>query len=184
MRLYTKSGDAGTTGLMYGKRVSKDNFVVEAFCCIDEIVACTGIIRSYSDEKTLDLFLIEIQEKCFRLGTFITTDPKDREKLDMSRSSIYESDVKDLEIAIDQLCETFEMPTTFVHPGGNKISASCDLARVTARRCEIQVAKTASIGWIEVENYGFAWLNRLSDYFFALARSLEEKRITREKPDV
>ena len=182
MKLYTKTGDDLTTGLMYGRRVGKDHCCIALLCGIDEIVAQCGLIRSTIKDESLKDELVYIQELCFRLGTFVATFPEDRSKLDLNRSSIVLTDVSDIENKIDRLSATFEMPSAFVHPGANFESALCDSTRVIVRKVEYQASICCTQEWISKDDHLIVWLNRLSDYFYALARSLEPDQKLREMP--
>jgi len=168
-RIYTKRGDDGTTGLLYGSRVGKDDLVTEAYGTTDEAVAVLGLARSLCGDEAMAADLLTLQRELFVVGADLATNPSERAKLEPEVSLVTEKMVARLERRIDDLVEQRPLPDVFVVPGANPASASLDIARSVVRRAERHVVALASSGRLgndEVRRY----LNRLSDLLFVLAR--------------
>jgi cob(I)alamin adenosyltransferase len=174
MRIYTKKGDDGTTGLFYGGRVAKDTTGPEAYGTVDEANSAIGVARSIAAETDPALAeqLLGIQRELFVVGAELATDPANHDKLEPGVSRVDESMVTALERAIDAIVEERGMPTEFVVPGGNPLAAAIDVARTVVRRAErraVTHAVTAGISASHVVPY----LNRLADYLYMAARAAE-----------
>ena len=174
MKIYTKKGDKGDTSLLYGNQVSKDNIAPEAYGSVDELVAALGLIRC---EEKLPIEVkdttLRIQRELFVVGAELATDKEKRSKLVDGKTKVTESMIKMLEKDIDFLTEKNGIPTYFVVPGENVISAKFDWARVVSRRAERKCVtwyKTLEIEDSKVVTY----LNRLSDFLWMMARDFEE----------
>ena len=174
MRIYTKKGDKGDTSLLYGDQVSKDNIAPEAYGSVDELVAALGLIRC---EEKLPIEVkdttLRIQRELFVVGAELATDKEKRSKLVDGKTKVTDSMIKMLEKDIDFLTEKNGIPTYFVVPGENVISAKFDWARVVSRRAERKCVtwyKTLEIEDSKVVTY----LNRLSDFLWMMARDFEE----------
>ena len=174
MKIYTKKGDKGDTSLLYGDQVSKDNIAPEAYGSVDELVAALGLIRC---EEKLPIEVkdttLRIQRELFVVGAELATDKEKRSKLVDGKTKVTESMIKMLEKDIDFLTEKNGVPTYFVVPGENVISAKFDWARVVSRRAERKCVtwyKTLEIEDSKVVTY----LNRLSDFLWMMARDFEE----------
>ena len=174
MKIYTKKGDKGDTSLLYGDQVSKDNIAPEAYGSVDELVAALGLIRC---EEKLPIEVkdttLRIQRELFVVGAELATDKEKRSKLVDGKTKVTDSMIKMLEKDIDFLTEKNGIPTYFVVPGENVISAKFDWARVVSRRAERKCVtwyKTLEIEDSKVVTY----LNRLSDFLWMMARDLEE----------
>jgi cob(I)alamin adenosyltransferase len=168
-RVYTKTGDDGTTGLLYGGRISKADLATEAYGTTDEAVAALGLARSLSDEKSLRDDVLVLQRELFVVGADLATNTKERAKLQPGVSLVIREMTTRLERRIDALVEKRPLPDVFVVPGANPASAALDLARSVVRRAERHVVALAQEGRAinpEVQRY----LNRLSDLLFVLAR--------------
>jgi cob(I)alamin adenosyltransferase len=168
-RIYTKTGDDGTTGLLYGGRVAKDDLVTEAYGTTDEAVAVLGLARALSADPTLAADLLTLQRELFVVGADLATAPDARKRLEPEVSLVTDTMVARLEHRIDDLVERRPLPDAFVVPGANPASAALDVARSVVRRAERQVVALGSAGRAanpEVRRY----LNRLSDLLFVLAR--------------
>jgi cob(I)alamin adenosyltransferase len=168
-RIYTKTGDDGTTGLLYGGRVPKDDLVTEAYGTTDEAVAQLGLARALIDDDVMEADLLTLQRELFVVGADLATNPTERAKLVADVSLVTPEMVKVLEQRIDDLVERRPLPEAFVVPGANPASAALDIARSTIRRAEravvaLEHAKRAVNP--EVRRY----LNRSSDLLFVLAR--------------
>jgi cob(I)alamin adenosyltransferase len=168
-RIYTKTGDDGTTGLFYGGRVSKDSELPTAYGSVDEAQAVLGLARAEAGKGgELDELLVAIERDLYVLMAELATLPANRGKLTPGTSCVTEAMVVQLEHHIDAYSERFEPLTEFVVPGESKVSAWLDLARTVVRRAE-RHALTAATAPSQVGPY----LNRLSDLLWTLARWYE-----------
>ncbi len=168
-RIYTKSGDDGTTGLLYGGRVSKADRVTEAYGTVDEAVALLGLVRALSEDGGLREGLLGVQRELFVVGADLAANPAERAKLEPGVSLATSAMVQRLETWIDELVLAHPLPNAFVVPGANPISATLDVARSVVRRAERRVVELRD-GGTEVNEAILQYLNRLSDLLFALAR--------------
>lgn len=167
VRIYTKTGDDGTTGLLYGSRISKADPAAEAYGSVDETVAHIGLARSLSDQPDLQLILLELQRDLFVVGADLATNPAGRSKLKPGISLATSEMVDRVERLIDEHEE--HLPNEFVVPGANPVSAALDVARAACRRAERRTVALRESG-TEVNPDAARYLNRLSDLLFALAR--------------
>jgi len=169
VRIYTKTGDDGTTGLLYGGRVRKDDPVMELTGTVDEAQAALGLARAEAiPGSELDELLTLIERELYVLMAEATTDAAHRTKLVAGTTLVTGEMVEALERRIDDLIDRVEMPPDFVIPGTNRTSAALDLARTVVRRAE-RLLVSAPIDGSLVGQY----LNRLSDLLWALARWAE-----------
>ena len=168
-RIYTKTGDDGTTGLLYGGRVSKADPATEAYGTTDEAVAALGLARALSADPGLREDLLAIQRELFVVGADLATNPEERGKLEPGVSLVTEDMVERLEKMIDELVTAHPLPSAFVVPGANPVSAALDVARSVVRRAERRVVELLDDG-AEVNDAVVRYLNRLSDLLFVLAR--------------
>ncbi len=169
MRIYTRKGDSGTTGLLYGGRVSKADRRTEAYGSVDEAVAALGVARAWIEQPELREVILRLQRELFVLGADLATNPGQRGKLEPGVSLVTAEMVADLERLIDKLVEREPLPREFVVPGANASSASLDLARAVVRRAERRTVEMREAG-SEVNAEALRYLNRLSDLLFVLAR--------------
>jgi cob(I)alamin adenosyltransferase len=180
MKIYTKKGDDGTTGLLFGGRVAKDDLAPEAYGAVDELVAALGVARSLA-EGSLAAELLQVQRDLFVVGAEIATAPRNRHKLEPAVSLTTPEMVERLEVAIDAVVDEVGMPTEFIVPGQAPLSAALDVARVVARRAERRVVAYARSGGLDQSNV-LPYLNRLADYLYMLVRAAEtEWQPTRRK---
>jgi cob(I)alamin adenosyltransferase len=164
MKLYTKTGDDGETGLWGGLRVSKDTIRVHAYGTVDECNAAIGLARAHGTVDALDTFLAAIQNQLFVVGSDLAT-PGDAANIPRVQSA----DVDSLEHAIDSLEETLAPLTQFILPGGSLVAAQLHMARTVCRRAERYVVTLARE---EACNAVIGiYLNRLSDFLFVAARA-------------
>ncbi len=169
VRIYTKTGDDGTTGLLYGGRVGKDAAVMHLNGTVDEAQAAMGLARAEAAPGSeLDRRLTALERELYVLMAEVATDPSHRDKLVAGRTLVTEEMVDGLEHQIDELIALVDMPTEFVVPGTNRASAALDLARTVVRRAERLLVGHPIEGSL-VGRY----LNRLSDLLWALARWAE-----------
>ncbi|HET9732599.1 MAG TPA: cob(I)yrinic acid a,c-diamide adenosyltransferase [Acidimicrobiales bacterium] len=166
MKIYTRRGDDGTTGLLYGGRVRKDSPAIEANGAVDEAQAAIGLARAEADPGgELDVLLVRVQRELYVLMAEVATAVANRAKLTPGVSLVTPEMVDVLEGDIDRISEKFDMPTEFVIPGGGRIPACLDLARTVVRRAE-RLALAVDLPGSSVG----AYLNRLSDLLWAVAR--------------
>lgn len=164
MKIYTKTGDDGTTGLFGGARVSKGDAIVEAYGTVDELNAVIGIARATGLDPFADQVLARVQSDLFTLGAEVACVPGEEHKLKMDL--IEQADGARLEQAIDQAEKDLPPLKNFVLPGGSPQAAALHLARTVARRAERVLIRVPPDERAEVLIY----LNRLSDLLFVLAR--------------
>jgi cob(I)alamin adenosyltransferase len=165
MKLYTKTGDDGTTGLFGGGRVAKASARVEAYGTVDETNAVLGVARATGLAPVIDAVLEHVQADLFTLGAELACVPGKESKLHMK--VLDGDDIQRLERAIDEADAACEPLKTFVLPGGSPGAAALHLARTVSRRAE---RATLAIDDAPVRHELLIYLNRLSDLLFALAR--------------
>lgn len=168
-RIYTKAGDDGTTGLLYGGRISKADPATEAYGTTDEAVAVLGLARALNEDVALAERLLSLQRQLFVVGADLATNPEERGKLQPGVSLVTDGDVDGLETWIDELVTAHPLPNAFIVPGANPVSACLDVARSVVRRAERRVVELRE-GGAEVNDAVVRYLNRLSDLLFVLAR--------------
>jgi cob(I)alamin adenosyltransferase len=168
-RIYTKTGDDGTTGLLYGGRVSKADLATDAYGTTDEAVAALGLARSQCEDPQLSADILLLQRELFVVGADLATNPKERGKLEPEVSLVTDAMVRRLEQRIDDLVAERPLPEVFIVPGANPGSAALDLARSIVRRAERRVVELERAER-EVNPEVRRYLNRLSDLLFVLAR--------------
>ena len=168
-RIYTRTGDDGTTGLLYGGRVAKDDPRTEAYGASDEAVAALGVARAQVADVTLADLLLLLQRELFVLGAELATGPEAWTKLKPGETKVTADMVEALEDLIDSYTERTTMPQEFVIPGETPASAAIDLARAIVRRCERHVAGLTREGLLP-DGEPLRYLNRLADLLFVLAR--------------
>jgi cob(I)alamin adenosyltransferase len=168
-RIYTKSGDDGTTGLLYGGRVPKDSLVMQVNGTVDEAQAAMGLARSeVGPGSELDTHLVALERDLYVLMAEVATDPPNRVKLVAGSTLVTPAMVEAVESRIDDLIERFTMPAEFVVPGATRVSAALDVARTVVRRAErLAIALDMEGSLVRV------YLNRLSDLLWAMARWAE-----------
>ena len=166
MRIYTRHGDDGTTGLLYGGRVRKDSDPIEVCGAVDEAQAALGLARAFgSADAELDGILTELERELYVLMAEVATLPENRSKLTPGVSLVTEEMVDHLEQRIDELSERTTMPTEFVIPGQTVVAGALDVARPAVRRAE-RLSVAYGLDGSLVGQY----LNRLSDLVWTMAR--------------
>jgi len=166
MGIYTRHGDDGTTGLLFGGRVRKDADPIEVNGAVDEAQAALGMARALgSADPELDGMLTELERELYILMAEVATLPANRSKLSPGTSLVTEEMVTSLEDRIDALSERTAMPTEFVIPGQNVVSAALDVARTAVRRAE-----RLSVSHGLEDSFVSPYLNRLSDLVWTMAR--------------
>ena len=168
-RIYTKYGDSGQTGLLYGGRVSKNDPHTEAYGVCDEAVSAMGLARALSEDSRVKDILRELQEELFTVAAELATDPERYEMFRRHFKPVTPEMVTRLEELIDDLERGTDMPNVFILPGGSPTSAAIDLARTiirTAERRVVALDEQDKLTNPEVLRY----MNRLGDLLFVLAR--------------
>lgn len=176
-KIYTKTGDDGTTGLGTGERVKKHDVRISAYGTVDETNAVVGMVRLHTKSESPDLLdpmLERIQNDLFDLGADLCT-PDRGEKLEYEPLRIVDAQVRRLEVEIDQLNEELEPLKSFVLPGGSAAAAHLHLARTVSRRAERYMTELAGIKGEAVSDVAIHYINRLSDFFFVASRYLNAK---------
>ena len=188
-KIYTRKGDDGTTGLFYGGRVRKDAGPVEANGAVDEAQAALGLARAEAPEGSeLEELLVGLERDLWVLMAEVATSPENRSKLVAGKTAVGPEMVVALERRIDDLTARFEMPSDFVVPGQNRVSAALDMARVIVRRAERLVVATGVTEGAgppgpgersdaDGPSYVGPYLNRLSDLLWAMARWQEGEHL-------
>jgi len=166
MKIYTRKGDDGTTGLYGGGRVAKDSAAPEAYGTVDEAQAALGLARATCERGgELDELLVGLERDLWVLMAELATDDANRHKLAAGVSLVTEEMVAALEAQIDAVSARFEPPTEFVVPGESVVAAQLDVARTVVRRAERRSLHAAFEG-----SQVLPYLNRLSDLVWTLAR--------------
>jgi len=169
MKIYTRAGDDGTTGLYFGGRVDKSSDPIEVNGAVDEAQACLGWARSLSETGSpINELLIQLERDLWVLMAEVATLPENRHKLKPEQSLVTQSMIDRFEQEIDRLSLEIEMPKEFVVPGENQLSAALDVARTVIRRAE----RTA-VGYAIENSLVVHYLNRLSDLAWTMARWAE-----------
>ena len=166
MKIYTRKGDDGTTGLFFGGRVRKDDPAPEAYGAVDEAQAALGVARAETGEGSeLDRLLVRLERDLWVVMAELATASENRDKLDPGVSLVTSEMVDGLEPVIDDLTGRFDAPTEFVVPGQNRLSALLDVARTAVRKAERRALVAAAPG-----SHVVPYLNRLSDLLWTMAR--------------
>lgn len=165
-KIYTKTGDAGETGLFGGRRLPKSHIRIETYGTVDELNSYLGVVRDSTEDEHIRHVLKEIQDRLFAVGADLATDPDKRQ----SPPDITEEDIQLLEKEIDAMDEVLPTLKNFILPGGHSTVSFCHVARCVCRRAE---RLTVALHMSEpVDALVMKYLNRLSDYLFTLARKL------------
>lgn len=165
MKIYTKTGDKGTTGLFGGGRVSKSSPRIAAYGEIDELNAILGIVCAETPHEPIRTALTQVQSALFTLGAQLASPSKDP-KIEV----VTAADVDGLERQIDVISESLPQLRSFILPGGGKTAAYLHLARTVCRRAERMMVHLADVPDESVDHWLLVYVNRLSDYLFTMAR--------------
>lgn len=177
MKIYTKTGDQGTTALFGGKRVSKADLRIETYGTVDELNSWIGLIRDQPVNEKRKSFLIEIQDRLFTIGSILATEPGNTK---VKIPALAEDDILALEKEIDNMDGELPPMRFFVLPGGHSSVSFCHVARTVCRRSERLTISLHSNE--EVNPLVIKYLNRLSDYLFVLARKMAAELNIEETP--
>ncbi len=169
VKIYTRTGDKGTTSLFGGRKVRKDHERLEAYGSLDELNAILGWFRSRATQPDLAALAEDAQRRLFDLGAHLATPP-DAGKARSHLPLLAPERVTELEEAIDRLETELEPLHAFVLPGGTEESAILQVARAVCRRAERWVVRASEEDRLPIEEAGLAYLNRLSDLLFVMAR--------------
>jgi cob(I)alamin adenosyltransferase len=181
MRIYTKKGDDGSTGLLYGGRVPKNDPRTDVYGTLDEVVSCLGLAHSAGLVPRVESIVIRVQRELFAVGAQLATAPANQEKLQDGISKVSAEMTEALEADIDALLGVHPLPQEFILPGETSGSAALDLARSIVRRAErkaVAMDRSGELPDPEILRY----LNRASDLIFTLARHEEAERGRRAAP--
>ncbi len=168
--VYTKTGDKGTTSLVGGTRVPKTHIRLEAYGTVDELNSNLGLLITYLRDEQDKLFLQQVQDKLFAVGSHLATD---QEKTQLKAVSIITPElVETMEHEIDRLDSLLPPLSAFVLPGGSRGAAVCHICRTVCRRAERRILALAE--QVEISSELLAYVNRLSDYLFVLSRKINQ----------
>ncbi len=164
--LYTSTGDKGTTSLVGGQRIVKCDARLEAYGTIDELNAHIGLLRQMGNHSDDDKLLLFIQNKLFVVGSYLATDTAYTQLRDASR--LHPEEIERIEHRIDTLDSLVPPLNAFLLPGGTPSASQAHICRTVCRRAERRVCQVAQE--TEIDDNILKFINRLSDYFFVLAR--------------
>ena len=170
LKIYTKTGDKGGTGLFGGGRVPKDHPRVEAYGDIDELNAFVGLARSIDPMPRIDEVLAPVQRDLFSLGALLATPDRAKMQEQLTKARISDARIQQLEQAIDDGEAEVEPLKAFILPGGTPKAAALHVARTVCRRAERAVITLGRGGEADIPPVVLVYLNRLSDLLFVLAR--------------
>ncbi|WP_296201243.1 cob(I)yrinic acid a,c-diamide adenosyltransferase [uncultured Hyphomicrobium sp.] len=174
-KIYTKTGDAGTTGLGTGQRVRKDDLRIIAYGTVDETNATLGVVRQHlSGHPGLDAKILRIQNDLFDLGADLCV-PDRGEKLEYEPLRITEGQVTRLEAEIDEMNSELKPLKSFILPGGSPASVAFHVARTVSRRAERDMVALAGAENEPVSAAALKYINRLSDYLFVAGRYVNDR---------
>ncbi len=177
MKIYTKTGDQGTTSLFGGKRVSKANLRIDTYGTVDELNSWIGVLRDQSVNQSRKEILIEIQDRLFTIGSILATEP---ENTKVKIPSLSEIDVELLEKKMDEMDAALPPMRFFVLPGGHSSVSFGHVTRTVCRRAERLVIALNEIE--KIDPLVIKYLNRLSDYIFMLCRKMTHETNAEETP--
>jgi cob(I)alamin adenosyltransferase len=177
MKIYTKTGDKGTTALFGGKRVSKADLRIETYGTVDELNSWIGLLRDQEVNAIRKDFLIEIQDRLFTIGSILATEPGNTK---VKIPHLILDDVTSLEESIDKMDAVLPQMKSFILPGGHQSVSFCHVARTVCRRSErlvIALDETENVDPLVIQ-----YLNRLSDYLFVLSRKMSQELNIQDTP--
>lgn len=178
-KIYTKTGDKGSTSLIGGVRVPKSHIRIESYGTVDELNSYLGMVNDIAASVQINEWLREIQDRLFTLGSVLATNPDKEVK--MKLPDLHDEDIVWLEKNIDLMNESLPEMRSFIIPGGNLAASTCHVARCVCRRAE-----RLCVSMHEQEEYipdlVIKYLNRLSDFLFVLARYIGHTAGAEEYP--
>lgn len=177
MKIYTKTGDKGTTALFGGKRVSKADLRIETYGTVDELNSYVGLVRDQPANQNRKNILVEIQDRLFTIGSILATEPGNTK---VKIPFLIPEDITVLEKEIDAMDASLPPMKSFVLPGGHQSVSFCHVARTVCRRAErLVIALDAQE---KIDALVIQYLNRLSDYLFMLSRKMSAELNAEEMP--
>lgn len=179
VRIYTKHGDTGETGLLYGGRVSKTDPRTTAYGTVDEAISNLGLARALSEDTWIKTEIKRIQRELFTVGAELATDVAEYAKLEKHFSVVTSDMVERLEGVLDDLEAKLDLPPSFIIPGASPASAAIDVARTVVRRAERHTV-TLKEKRLLMNHEVLRYLNRLADLLFMLAR-YQDRNLPLEK---
>lgn len=177
MKIYTKTGDQGSTSLFGGKRVSKADLRIDTYGTVDELNSWVGVLRDQSVNQYRKEILVEIQDRLFTIGSILATEP---ENTKVKIPSLAENDIELLENRMDEMDAILPPMRFFVLPGGHTSVSFGHVARTVCRRAErlvIALSQTEKVDPLVIK-----YMNRLSDYLFMLCRTMAHELKAEETP--
>ncbi|HRG78477.1 MAG TPA: cob(I)yrinic acid a,c-diamide adenosyltransferase [Cyclobacteriaceae bacterium] len=177
MKIYTKTGDQGSTSLFGGKRVSKADLRIDTYGTVDELNSWVGVLRDQSVNQYRKEILVEIQDRLFTIGSILATEP---ENTKVKVPSLAENDIELLENRMDEMDAILPPMRFFVLPGGHTSVSFGHVARTVCRRAErlvIALSQTEKVDPLVIK-----YMNRLSDYLFMLCRTMAHELKAEETP--
>jgi len=178
MKIYTRKGDDGTTGLLGGVRVPKHHARIDAYGNVDELNSYLGLLRDLLADAPHASFILEAQDRLFTIGSHLALDPDHEGKMQLP--ALHINDVEQLEREMDRLNEHLPEMKHFVLPGGHTVVSHCHIARCICRRAERSVTFLTEQSRVDVVI--LQYLNRLSDYLFVLSRAVSVEKNAVEMP--
>ena len=170
MKIYTKTGDKGTTSLVGGTRVPKTHVRLEAYGTVDELNSNLGLLITYLPDEEDKILVRHIQDRLFAVGSNLATD---LEKTDLKCASvIHPEEIERIEKEIDRLDNLLPPLHAFILPGGSRSASVCHVCRTVCRRAERRILALAE--QVEISSELLAYVNRLSDYLFVLSRKMNQ----------
>jgi cob(I)alamin adenosyltransferase len=167
LKIYTKTGDKGSTSLIGGTKVPKSDLRIEAYGTVDELNSFVGLVGDHLQNSTSSSILKEIQDRLFTIGSSLACDPEKEPKLKIP--DLKETDIDFLEKEIDRMNEILPPMKSFILPGGHVAVSTTHVARCVCRRTE-RICVSMQQQQMEIEPLVIKYLNRLSDFLFVLAR--------------
>jgi len=177
MKIYTKTGDEGTTSLFGGKRVSKADLRIDSYGTVDELNSWIGVLRDQEINDDRKDILLAIQDRLFTIGSMLATEPGNTK---VKVPTLADTDTLDLEKEIDAMEATLPPMRSFVLPGGHPSVSFCHVTRTVCRRAERLVIRLHSVE--PMDGLIIKYLNRLSDYLFVLSRKVAHELKAEESP--
>jgi cob(I)alamin adenosyltransferase len=178
-KIYTKTGDKGTTSLIGGTKVPKSHLRIEAYGTIDELNSFVGLVSDHQSDPKSKSVLNEIQDRLFTIGSSLACDPEKEPKLKIP--DLKETDITFLEQQIDKMNESLPIMKSFILPVGHVAVSTTHIARTVCRRAE-RICVHMQQQKMEIESRIIIYLNRLSDYLFVLARYTGHQLNVKEIP--
>ncbi len=178
-RIYTRTGDKGSTSLIGGVRVPKNHIRIESYGTVDELNSQLGLVNDLSQDAEISAWIREVQDRLFTLGAELATAPEKDVK--MKLPDLHDTDITWLEDRIDLMNESLPEMRSFIIPGGNAGASACHVARCICRRAE-RICVSMIEGGESIPGLAVSYLNRLSDFLFVLARYIGHKAGAEELP--